>query len=510
MEPEGCSTTNHRTPPIHPRGTERLRKGHSYGVAAPPMDGMIARMTPRPAKPGRKGASGVLVGLLALAVVGCGGTGPTASPAASGSGAPDASVVAPSASSSGAASPVPSASAATQSGCSDTGAAATFAPRPISSDDPNAAVFSKIESAVQTIRGITASHPVPLNLLDQAGMCAYIRQVIAQDDPPELVALTERLYKQLGLMPADESLQKVYQDLLTSQVLGRYDPKTREMYVLSTAGAVGPAQQFIYAHEFDHALQDQQFGLTSILDLANDQSDRALARNALLEGDATLLMILWAQQNLSPAELLKIIGSADPASQAALNAAPPILRETLQWPYSAGLSLTQSAYQTSASFVGVDALWKNPPDTTAQLLHPEELASRVPAVPVSFPADLARQLGPGWKVALQDTLGELQLNILMRTGNPQAGTDPAAGWAGDRVALVEGPSGAAAAIVDTTWDTATAASSAASQLGQLVTVLDGLGKHAQTYTPSAQRVVLVSADSDATLSLVAAAIGLAH
>jgi hypothetical protein len=461
----------------------------------------------------RHSRSAGLAALLTLILVaGCGSTGPSASTAASTSNTPSSAPASaasanPSASaSSDAASPQPSAAVS----CADATATASFSPTPIGPGDPNATLLGKIEGSVQTIRGITASTSVPRNTLDQAGLCAFLHQSLSRDNPPEQVAATETLYKQLGLMPADASLQTLYLNLLGSQVIGFYDQHTKAMYVMSTTGTIGPIEQITYAHEFDHALQDQNFDLASIVGAAKDQSDRTLARTALVEGDAVLLMFLWAKDNLTTAELMEVAGAADPASQAALDAAPPILKETLMWPYLQGLSLVQGAYQTSTSFAGVDALWKNPPDTTEQLIHPEKLTSREPAVAVAFPADLAKRLGAGWKVSAEDTLGEEQLNILMRTGNAKAGTDPAAGWGGDRVALVEGPNGATAAVVDTTWDTAKAATDASAHLQQLVTVLRGEGKHAAVLTPSEKRVVLISADSDATLGSVANVLGLAQ
>jgi hypothetical protein len=362
---------------------------------------------------------------------------------------------------------------------------------------------------VQTLRGITASAPVQRNTLDQQGLCAFLRQSFTKENPPEYVAATEQLYKQLGLMDQGASLQSVVLNLLTSQVVGFYNQRTKQMYVISSSGEIGVLEKITYAHEFDHALQDQQFGLTKIVGDAKDQGDRTLARTALAEGDATLLMSLWAQQNLTPAELMSVASSSDPASEAALAAAPPILKETLMWPYTQGLSLAMGAYQTSASFSGVDALWASPPDTTEQLLHPDKLSSREPAVKVAFPSDFAKSLGSGWKVAAQDTFGELQLNILIRTGNPKAGDDPAAGWGGDRLALVQGPGNGLAAIVDTAWDTPKAATGAAGQLEQLAAKLTAAGKHAAVLQPSEKRVVLISADSDATLSRVAGVLGLA-
>jgi hypothetical protein len=474
---------------------------------------MIGPMTPH-----RPGAAGLAALLAFVLVAGCGSPGPTGAPAASpaastapssteGAGPTAASTAGPTGAN--AASPAASTAPSAATNCSDASAAASFSPQPIGPDDPNAALLSKIESEVQTIRGITADHQVARYTLDQAGLCAFLRESLNRDNPPALVAATDKLYKQLGMLPAGASLESLYLNLLTSQVVGFYDQHTKSMYVISSSGAIGPVEEITYAHEFDHALQDQKYGLQTILGDAKDQSDRTLARTALIEGDATLVMSLWAQQNLTPAQLVQVAGSTDPASQAALDAAPPILRQTLLWPYTQGLMLVLGAYQTSASFAGVDALWQNPPNTTEQLLHPDKLATREPAVPVVLPADLASRLGTGWTVAMQDTLGELELNILMQTGNPQAGTDPAAGWGGDRVALVEGPGGAAAAVLDTAWDTTAAASSAVGQLHDVVTVLQGEGKRAAVLQPSGQRVELVSADSDATLSAVANVLGLA-
>ena len=50
------------------------------------------------------------------------------------------------------------------------------------------------------------------------------------------------------------------------------------MYVVSTAGDVGPLEKFIYTHEYTHALQDQAFDLGVLRATATDDSDRALAR----------------------------------------------------------------------------------------------------------------------------------------------------------------------------------------------------------------------------------------
>ena len=147
-------------------------------------------------------------------------------------------------------------------------------------------------------------------VFDQAGLCAYLRASFRDQNPEALVQATETLYKQLLLIPQDASLEKLYLDMLTSQVAGLYDDKTKKMYVVSKDGTIGPAEKITYAHEFTHALQDQRFELKNVVGDAPDQSDRTLARTALVEGDATLLMSLWAQQHLSLADLGAVAGSS--------------------------------------------------------------------------------------------------------------------------------------------------------------------------------------------------------
>ncbi|HXI79365.1 MAG TPA: hypothetical protein VNM34_00970, partial [Verrucomicrobiae bacterium] len=71
--------------------------------------------------------------------------------------------------------------------------------------------------------------------------------------------------------------------------------------------------------------------------------------------------------------------------------------------------------------------------------------------------DLAARLGSGWKVGLEDAFGEFQMQVWLKqnTGVPAAiATDAAAGWGGDRVAVVDGPSGSWGVVLRTAWDTA--------------------------------------------------------
>ena len=111
--------------------------------------------------------------------------------------------------------------------------------------------------------------------------------------------------------------------------------------------------------------------------------------------------------------------------------------------------------QSSGGWPAVDALFTKMPESTEQILHPDKYTAGEAPIKVTLPDDLATRLGTGWSVPLQDTFGEYQLGIWLREGGVvgSEATAAAAGWGGDRLAVMEGPDGAWAVVLDTTWDT---------------------------------------------------------
>jgi hypothetical protein len=376
-------------------------------------------------------------------------------------------------------------------------------------NDPNAARYTEIEGQVEGLRELKATTPVARGVFDTPGLCAYLRAGFRKDNPEALVKGTETLYKELGLMAQDASLEQLYLELLTSQVAGLYDDDTKRMYVVSKDGGIGPVEEITYAHEYTHALQDQAFTLRSVVGEDTDQSDRTTARSAVVEGDATLLMSLWAQRYLTPQQLAEVGSASDPVSEAILAKMPAILKDPLLFPYTGGLQLTLGAF-TQGGFSSVDELFRNPPDSTEQVLHADKLASREQPVAVTVADDLATRLGDGWKVPLQDTFGEMLLEIILRDGGASATNDAAAGWGGDRVALLQGPDGQTAVVLDTTWDSAQDATEFEAALGPTADKLKGLGRSPAILRPSETRVVLVTAESTDTMARVANVLGLAE
>ncbi|MEO5940275.1 MAG: hypothetical protein ABIQ76_05245, partial [Candidatus Limnocylindrales bacterium] len=227
-------------------------------------------------------------------------------------------------------------------------------------------------------------------------------------------------------------------------------------------------------------------------------------------GDATLLMSLWQIQNLSQAELGQLLvgAGADPGTQVLLDM-PPVLRESLLFPYTSGFGFVQGI-QAGGGWAAVNAAFARPPASTEQILHPEKYAGGEAPIAVTLPKDLAARIGAGWTVALEDSFGEFQMAVWLRANTAigaGAANAAAAGWGGDRIAVLNGPNGAWAVVLLTAWDTASdaaafeaAATPLVDQLAAPAALLPGAG--------GTERWVVIGSD-DGSLNAAAGALGLA-
>jgi hypothetical protein len=385
---------------------------------------------------------------------------------------------------------------------------AAAAPSPSASGSVSVdAIYAEINQQVRAIRGLDEKKPVTPTLLSTEELSEVIRATFDQDYPPAQVAADEQLYKGLGLIAADADLQAIFIDLLESQVAGLYDPVAEKLYVVSKEGGVGPVEQVYYSHEYDHALQDQHFDLEAVTDGLEDQSDRLLARQAIVEGDAYILMTFWLQQNLTAEEVAEVFqASSDPALQAALDRVPQIVQAQILFSALQGTFFVQ-AIQASGGWEAVDAAFARLPESTEQILHPEKYESGEAPIAVDLPDDLATRMGTGWSLAQENTMGEHQTGIWLGSPSIAAATDAAAGWGGDRIAVLSGPSDAWAIAWQTAWDStgdaeefAVTAETAVEKAGGPGSVLPGEG--------GTTRWVVIGSD-DATLAKVANLLGLA-
>jgi len=346
---------------------------------------------------------------------------------------------------------------ATPSPSPSASATARSSPSPTASPSPPGAAeilerLAGIEQRMVEIRELSAGQPVTPKLVTSTEASDLLFADFRAENPTDFLADQTQLYRALGLLDPSDDLAAVFERFLSSQVLGFYRSTDRSLYVVSDA-AFGPLQELTAAHEYTHALQDARFGLEALRPPGHDQGDLALAVLALVEGDATLAMSQWAIQDLTPEELSELFDQLqDPIAEQALADAPPIVRETQTFPYASGLQFVQQAW-VEGGWSGVDRLWKRPPSTAEQILHPEKYVAGEEAIAVVSPEALPAALGGGWRLVLADTHGELVTRIWLEQAlGPDAAAESAAGWGGDRVGLYRGPDAEWALVWITRWD----------------------------------------------------------
>ncbi|HEX4898703.1 MAG TPA: hypothetical protein VFV53_10135 [Candidatus Limnocylindrales bacterium] len=360
-------------------------------------------------------------------------------------------------------------------------------------------VYRAIAADVVAIRGLDAPDRIDPRVIDADELRANLEADFEKSNPAAQILIGERVYKALGLLPEDASLEQIYLDLQGSQVIGYYDPAVDELFIVSRSGSLGAIERVTYAHEFTHELQDEAFDLESLgLEDAFDEGDRALGILGLVEGDAVSAQTTWMIEHLSPAELGEVAAAgADPEMLAILARTPAILLETSLFPYQAGAAFV-STLLGGGGYDAVNAAYDRLPESTEQVLHPEKYVAGEAPVDVEVPPDLAATFGAGWSLDAQDTLGELQLRIWLREGGLKGDVArlAAEGWGGDRAALLSVEGTGDVVVLVTEWDTTADAAEFRSAAADAVA---GLGLEAVIVANDRRVVLAIGAAAPASI-----------
>jgi hypothetical protein len=251
------------------------------------------------------------------------------------------------------------------------------------------------------------------------------------------------IWKRLGVVPDSMNVIDLLTKLLTEQVVGFYDPKSKTLYVVD--GRQGVERETVLRHELTHALQDQYVNLDSIQNVLGDD-DRVEAAQAVLEGHATVLMIGQAARTIAWDKARDAIRDAR-AANPVFGSAPGFIAEGLLFPYIGGAEFVRTAMgdgMTSAQ------LLSSLPTSTSQVLHKEKFG------PNGNPADLVRLTAPaGVTVRYENSFGEFETRLALSEllGDVAQASAAARGHDGDRLAVLAVTGGEGLAWISV-WDTA--------------------------------------------------------
>ena len=126
------------------------------------------------------------------------------------------------------------------------------------------------------------------------------------------------------------------------------------------------------SHEITHAIQDQHYDLLKMGIDSDTNDDQTLALSALTEGDATFVMNEYYLNNLNINVIADLFSSIMMLpQQTKLDHAPSYVKENLLFPYIQGLQFISPVYNGNEPMT-LDEVFKNPPQSTEQILHPEK------------------------------------------------------------------------------------------------------------------------------------------
>src|SRR5215213_2264301 len=142
---------------------------------------------------------------------------------------------------------------------------------------------------VEAALGLKFKTPPKMEVRTKDQVREFLLKHIQDSIPQRELDGQTALFRALGLISDTLDLKKFFVPLLTEQIIGFYDPKTKVLYVVD--GAPKDYAGYTIMHELVHALQDQYIALDSLEKLTYD-SDRQSAMQSAIEGQATFEQIL--------------------------------------------------------------------------------------------------------------------------------------------------------------------------------------------------------------------------
>jgi hypothetical protein len=332
------------------------------------------------------------------------------------------------------------------------------------------------------VRELTFDHDIPREYQTTEDFKTFVHAEISKEMPKAKAADESAALFHIGLLTKPGNLAELEEQAFTTQAGAYYDPAAKKFFVVMV-----PDNDLMLdtmsAHELTHGLQDQHFNLQKFMpeDDKSLDDDHQSARRFVAEGDATFTMTLYMYTALSnkpitpevitmlkkqladfsktsPEEMIKqqaagFGASMDPEIKKSIDSMgdiPLTVLIPMIDSYTQGASLVAEAYN-HGGWVGVNALYSKPPESTEQALHPATKMypnrDRPKLVTISTATDKPEN-------KIEDiVLGELQWQVYFQLWLPAQRTIASEGWGGDHVIVIKRGDGRLVARIATAWDT---------------------------------------------------------
>ena len=318
----------------------------------------------------------------------------------------------------------------------------------------SAATIAEEIAAVEKIRGLKFTAPVNTVEIDRKDLPAHLRRQFEKSLPYSIEdwGAVMRALRLIDEKETDEAIVSALLDLYQSQVLAYYDPPSKTFYTirqlpeaLQSLPMSGVLDAGINVHELTHALQDQHFQIGDRDVALRDDTDANLAYHAVIEGEASLVMLAYMIEKNGGSfdEMINsdLLGGAlsAAATQTLPGGGPRYFTEMLKFPYLDGLKFVIEGYRRGG-WKELDKVYANPPRSSREILHPLDYFDQrftplpfndKPAIPVPHLLSV-------------EHLGEFHWRLL---------AGEADGWKGDRVTIAQNRFCESTVLAETQWDT---------------------------------------------------------
>ena len=286
-------------------------------------------------------------------------------------------------------------------------------PQPPASKLPTAQEIDSILRELSDITGFRIRKHLPFALITRAEVNRYIQEQIRDSVKPDEIRAEEVTLKKFGFAPANFDLKKTTIDLLTEQAAAFYDFKRKKLFISDWATV--NMRDVALIHELAHALADQNFPIRRFLDKADEDSEGSLARQSVVEGQASWLMLEVAARRAGKTladeataqRLLNTDMDSAEEDYPVFNNAPLYLRKTLTFPYSDGGRFQQAVFLHDGT-QAFARIFREPPVSSAQIMHPDRYFGKVALASPDLPKPVKHA-----KTFVTGAMGELETRILI-------------------------------------------------------------------------------------------------
>ena len=292
-------------------------------------------------------------------------------------------------------------------------------------------LFRSVDEILNFVSGDTKlpiKHSVKRRLISRDEVGRFLKKKFDEDEGAKRLERSALVLKKFGLLEKDFQLRPFLISLLTEQIAGFYDNKTKTVNLLDW---IAPEEQKpVLAHELTHALQDQSVDLEKwsdsgvhgvSLSLQDDNrhletDEQETAREAVAEGQAMAVFIDYTLRSTGKTladapELADRLKDADAGGSPVLARAPLLLQESLLFPYADGLSFERAVLIKGGKQAAFAGVLEHPPGSSWEIMNPAAYLAHAPVPTLRLP-DVHPLLDPEYAPYDVGLMGALDVRIL--------------------------------------------------------------------------------------------------